>query len=341
MRRGGDLLSARADVMVADTVAGDVMLAGGDIRFSGAAGGDILAAGANHRIAGTAGGSVRAAGADVRVATRVGRNATLAGANVVLHGRGHVAGNAYLVGAAVRLNGSVDRLARVAGRDVVINGTIGGDVLVEAGKLTIGPDARILGDLRYRLTRGQEVVIDPGARIEGSTLPLRPRPHLWVRGAFDLLRMVGFLIAGAVAVALLPGLTLAAESRIRSRPMASLGVGLALLVLLPLVLAAIAITIVGIPLALAAAAILGATAYLAPVVAAVWLGRFLFPGGADPTRGAVVLAFLAGGVPLLLLGLVPFVGIAVRIVLAAVGLGAIVVALWEGALQVEPVPPSP
>jgi cytoskeletal protein CcmA (bactofilin family) len=333
VRRGGDLLAARADVAVRDTVAGDVMMAGGDIRFSGAAGGDILAAGGNHRLAGSAAGSVRAAGGEVRMATRVGRNVTLAGGRVVIERRGHVAGNAYLVGNAVRLDGTVDDLARIAARDVQLNGTVRGDVLVEAGALRVGPNAVIEGDLRYRLSRGQQAEIHPDARVQGAVLPLGARPQLWIRGGLRLLRVLGFLLAGAVAVALLPGLTLAAEARIRERPAASLASGLGLLVVLPLILVAIAITIIGLPLALAAGAIFAGTVYLAPAVVGVWLGRLLVPGGAHPRRGRVVVAFLAGGLILAALSLAPYLGIAVRILAAALGLGALAVALWEGTLE--------
>jgi cytoskeletal protein CcmA (bactofilin family) len=333
VRRGGDFLAARADVAVRDTVAGDVMMAGGDLRFSGAAGGDILAAGGSHRLAGSAAGSVRAAGGEVRLATRVGRNVTVAGGRVVIERRGHVAGNAYLVGNAVRLDGTVDDLARIAGRDVELNGTVRGDVLVEAGALRVGPNAVIEGDLRYRLTRGQEAEIHADARVDGAVLPLGPRPRLWIRGGLRLLRVLGFLVAGAVAVALLPGLTLAAEARVRERPAASLASGLGLLVVLPLILVAIAITIIGIPLALAAGAIFAGTAYLAPAVVGVWVGRLLVPGGAHPTRGRVVVAFLAGGLILAALSLAPYLGIAVRVLAAALGLGALTVALWEGTLE--------
>lgn len=333
VRRGGDLLAVRADVSVRDTVAGDVMMAGADIRFSGAAGGDILAAGGSHRLAGSAAGSVRAAGGEVRLATRVGRNVTVAGGHVVVERRGHVAGNAYLVGGAVRLDGTVDDLARIAARDVELNGTVRGDVLVEAGTLRVGPGAVIEGDLRYRLTRGQQAEVHPDARVEGAVLPLGPRPRLWIRGGLRLLRVIGFLVAGAVAVALLPGLTLAAEARVRERPVASLAAGLVLLVVLPLLLVAIAITIIGIPLALAAGAIFAGTAYLAPAVVGVWVGRLLVPGGARPTRGAVVVAFLAGGLIIAGLSLAPYLGIAIRILAAALGLGAIAVAFWEGTME--------
>lgn len=335
VRRGGDMLAARGSVVIEDTVAGDVMAAGADIRFFGVAGGDLLVAGANQRLAGTAAGSIRAAGADIRVATEVGRNVTLAGANVVLEHGGRVAGNAYLTGATVRMDGAVDRLLRVVAREAELNGTVAGDVLVEARDLRVGPNAVIEGGLRYRVERGREAVIDPGARIDGGIVTLEPRPRLWIRGALRWLALIGFLVAGAVVVALLPRVALVAESRIRARPAASVGVGILMLLVMPLVVAVMAITIVGIPLALVTAAVFGVTVYLAPVVVGVWLGRLVVPGGSYPERGVLVLAFLLGGLAVGLLGLLPYAGIGIRILAAALGLGALIVALWEGAVRVE------
>jgi hypothetical protein len=221
-------------------------------------------------------------------------------------------------------------------REVVLNGTVGGDVLVEGGELRVGPGAVIDGSLRYRLRRGDEPVIEPGARIQGEVIALESRRRIPMRAILRGLGLVGFLVAGVVVVALVPRATLASESRLRARPAASIGVGVLMLLVLPLVIAAIAITIVGIPLALVTAALFAVVVYLAPIVVGVWLGRLVVPGGSYPDRGVLVLAFLVGGLALSLLGWVPYVGIAVRILAAALGLGAFAVALWEGAVRVEP-----
>jgi hypothetical protein len=328
--RGGDLVVADVEVSVRDSVAGDVMVAGGAVLFTGVVGGDVLTVGGDQRLAGSAEGSVRAAGAQVRLDTEVGRNLTIA-AGRVLVGRGaRVTGNAYLVGGAIRLDGAVGQLVRIAGSDVVINGHVAGDVLVEARRLTLGPAAVIDGDLRYRLSRGEDMVVEAGARVEGQVLPLGRRPGAWIRWALRGLRILGFLIAGVIVVGLLPGLSLAAERRIRVRPFASFGGGLLVLLLVPVLLALLAITIIGVPLAVYLALV-----YLAPIVVALWLGRLLLSASAYPERGELVVAFLVGGVILGLLGLIPYAGLVLRGLTTILGAGAFAVALWEGAVEVE------
>ncbi len=334
VHRGGDLVIANVQVMVRDSVAGDVMVAGSAVTFAGEAGGDVLSAGGNQRLGGTAMGSLRAAGGQVRVDMDVGRNATLAGGLVVLGPDSRVAGNAYLVGGSVLVRGSVDQLVRIGARDAVIDGTVAGDVLVESGTLRLGPGAAIEGDLRYRLGRGEELVLEEGAHVGGEILPLSTRPGAWARWALRVVRVLGFLLAGLVVVLLLPRLTLAAERRLGTRPLASLGLGIGLLVLVPLLLVVLAVTIVGLPLAGVVLAMAGVAAYLAPLIPALWLGRVLLSGSSRPERGELAMAFLAGGVILALLALVPYAGPVVRIIGTMIGLGALVIALWEGAVEV-------
>ncbi len=334
--RGGDLVTAHSDVVVRDNIEGDVMAAGASVRFSGAAGGDVLAAGGTHVLGGTAAGSVRAAGGYVLLGTVAERNATVVAGTVVLDRRARVGGNAYISGGRVRLEGRVEHLVRVMGGDVVLNGPIGGDVLVEAQRLELGPDAVIAGDLRYRLGRGQEAVVHPAARVDGEVITLPARRLGWVPWALRLYWLAAFLLAGAVVVALMPVVTLAGEVRVRARPLAALAVGVGLLLLTPLVVAAIGITILGLPLALAVLALYVIALYLAPIVVGVWLGRALKARPSSyPDRGELVGSFLLGGVILGLLALVPYAGGIVLLLATVLGLGAMTVALWEGAVRTE------
>jgi cytoskeletal protein CcmA (bactofilin family) len=335
--RGGDLVAVHRDMVVRDTVSGDVMAAGDDIRFTGAAGGDLLTAGRTHVLAGATAGSVRAAGSYVLLGTAVERNVTVAGRTVVVDRRSRIRGNAYLAGGTVRMEGQVGRLLRVMGGDVVLNGTVGGDVLVEARRLQLGPDAVIEGDLRYRLGRGQDAVVHPRARVDGNVIGLPGHQTRWIPWAFRLFWLVAFLFAGIIVVALLPGLARAGELRIRARPLISFLVGLITLVVAPLLIVAIAITVIGLPLALVGAALYGVSVYLGPILVGVWLGLLLRSRSSTYAgRGQLVGAFLLGGLILGLLGLIPYAGWVIQLLVAVLGLGAMIVALWEGPAETRP-----
>jgi len=333
VRRGGDLVASGADVSVVDSVPGDVMAAGGDIRFTGFAGGDLLSAGGNHVLRGVVLGSLRAAGGNVEVHGDVGRNITLAGGNLVLRPSGRVRGNAYLAGGAIRVDGAVDHLVRATGRDVVLDGVIGGDVNVEAGRLRVGPQAVIRGDLRYRLGTGADAEIEPGARIEGEIIELESRRTQWLFVALRGLWIAAFLFTGVLLVALMPRASRAATATLRRRPFGSLGMGLLWFIVLPLILLLLAATVLGIPLALLGLAVYLGLLYLAPVVVALWIGRLLHRDP-RPGRFGLVFAFLMGGVIFALLTLAPYyVGLGVRLLATIFGLGAIAIMAWEGPVR--------
>jgi cytoskeletal protein CcmA (bactofilin family) len=333
--RGGDLVAVGRALELTDSVEGDVMAAGARVRFRGRAGGDLLAAGGQQVLGGVVEGSARAAGGWVGLGARVERNVTLAGNQVVVGPPAVVMGNAYLVGGSVRFDGTAERLVRIMGGTVMLNGTIRGDVLVEARRLRLGPDAVIEGDLRYRLSRGQDVILHPGAQVAGAVLPLPAHRAGWIPWALRAFWLVGFMVAGAVVLALLPLLTGAVEARARRRPIVSLAAGILVLILIPVVLLLVAVTLVGLPLALIGVALLAITLYLAPVVVAVWLGRTVLRRPPELPRGARVTAFLLGALLLGLIAFVPLVGPAVVALATVFGFGALVVALWEGALRTE------
>jgi hypothetical protein len=262
--RGADLLAGGRAVVIRDAVPGDVIVAGGSIEFSGSAGGDYLGAGGQQQIAGRVAGSVRAAGGEVWLRAPVERNATLAGGRIE-HGReGEIAGNVYLVGGEVQVLGSVDGFLHATGGTVVLDGGVGDDVRLQAGRLHVGPSARIGGFLRYSV-EPDNVTIDPGAEIAGQVIALPPpkRPAFW---ALRIAWHFGFLVAGAVAVALLPALVAAASQALRRRPWAAVGFGLLWIIGVPILAGVLANTVVGIPLALIAVALYVISLYLARAV---------------------------------------------------------------------------
>ncbi len=80
-----------------------------------------------------------------------------------------VAGDAVIAGGAVYMNGAISGDLTIYGEEVVLNGTVGGDVTLNfTKKVTLGKDARILGNLTY--SANEELVIPEGATIGGEIL---------------------------------------------------------------------------------------------------------------------------------------------------------------------------
>jgi hypothetical protein len=339
-RWGDDLLAAGSALpTITDSIAGDAIVAGPEISFSGVTGGDYLGAGGRQQVAGDIGGNLRAAGGDLEVSARVGRNATLAGGRVDLGPDARLEGNAYLAGGLVRVAGDVEGHLRVAGDEVLVDGTVAGDMSVDARSLRLGPAARVGGNLTYRMAP-DAVEIDPGAQVAGEVVALPPReaprwamlPFEYGWWAVRIIWALGFLLAGVVLAALLPGTFLRSSGALEQRPGASAGVGLLWLVGVPLVVGIAGITVVGLPLALVLLGTFMVFLYVARIVPAIWLGRRILKAE-GPGRSGAVVAFLLGGFILVLLGLIPFLGWLVGLLATLFGVGALLLALarTEGA----------
>lgn len=324
LRWGGDLFGSGSTVSVVDSISGDVILAGGELGFHGVAGGDYLGAGGTQVIGGRVSGDVRAAGGEIRLGGQVARNLTAAGGMIEIAEDARVGGNVYLAGQRIRVDGRIDGFLRAAGQEVVLDGPVEGSANVRGGSLRVGPGARIAGDLSYTVPAGK-VLIDPGAQIDGSVTAHRVRPGPPI-GIFRALLMIGFLLAGMALVALFPMAAGAAEAALRRRPAAALGFGVLWALLIPICLVLLAITVIGLPLALILLAIYLISIYIGRAVIALWIGRRLLRGRPRPARGRLVMAFLLGGVILLLLSLIPILGGIVAVVATVLGLGALLLA---------------
>jgi hypothetical protein len=322
LRPDGDLLVADAEVDLAEDVDGDAMTAGAEVLFDGTVGGSYLGIGGVQAVRGRVEGSVRAAASAVRIGAAVGRNVTAAGREVELGRGATVEHNAYLAGGRVVVEGVVERHLYVGAAEVVLDGIVGGDVRIEAAELRLGPNARVQGDLRYRV-EGARFTMDPVALVEGETVALTPREDSGGDIPFRIVRLLAFVFAGAVLVALLPGTTARATGEADRRPGAAIGLGLLWLLVVPIALVAISVTIVGLPLAAVGFAAYFVSLYLAPIVAAFWLGSELLPAlGASEPQGPVT-KFLVGGPLLAIAVLLPGIGFLVRLLAVALGLGAI------------------
>jgi hypothetical protein len=332
MRNGEDLLASGGAPNVIDSVSGDAIITGGDVGFSGATAGDYLGAGGKQTITGRIHGSLRAAGGEVNVTAAVDRNATIAGGKIALDSAAVIGRNAYLTGGDVEVNGTVQGALLAAGGMVTLNGVVGGDVQIRAGGLRIGPRAQIAGNLRYRVP-AEKVRIDPAARISG-TVTVLPVSRFW--GLWHILWVLGFLVAGAVVVALLPRFVEGAAEILPQRPGRSALVGLGWIILVPIAICIAAITIIGLPLALVMTALYLVLLYLGRATIAVWLGRRVLGARARAGRQGVLLNFLVGAVILLIVGIIPLIGSWITAIATVLGLGTILLRA-QASRQKQPV----
>lgn len=257
-----------------------------------------------------------------------------------------VGGDASLAAGSVTVRGPITRELRVAGGNVLIDGPVGGDAYVMAGKLELGPDARISGKLTFH---GGELIRDPAAVVYGTLQqnPKRVRRHVrveehaassYARGWFWT---TGLLVLAALIAAALPGPSRRMATELRERPWLTALVGLVALTTIPVAALLLMVTIIGIPIGLLAIAAYAALLLVGYVWLAVAVGGMLLdrvkPETAAITAwraGAAVAAMLA----LALLARLPFIGGFIVFVALVVGVGMVVAALMRRSSPPAPAP---
>lgn len=331
---GEDRFGAAAALTIARPVAGDLFAIGGTVDVDGAVGGDAIAVGGKLRLGADVGQSIYAAGGQLTIHGKVGRSARVAGGQVEFAPGSEIGGNLSVAGGRVHLLGAVRGQVQVAGGRLLIDGPVGGDVLVSAGEVSLGPQARIAGKLRYR--GSQPPQRDPAAQVDAGTeaLPARPgdpapseRESRTRRGGGPaLVWTLGLAALAAALLGLLPGFTGHVATTLRERPGRSLMSGFVAFVCLPVVVLLLLVSLVGIPLALATAAGYLALLPIAYAVAAIGIGDLIL------RRWNARLADRTGwrigscAVALLLLGLaarIPWLGGWIGFLVLLAGLGSL------------------
>lgn len=316
-----DVFAAGSTIKVDATSADHLMIAGGEISIRNVSIQDLFAAGGKlDMISGKVADDIVVAGGEVSVRPGFG-----------------IGGSAVIAGGEARIEAPVLVDLRVGAGDVYLNSAVGGDARLSGDTVTLGPAARIGGDLLYRT---ENLVIQPGAVITGRRmiLPAQERSAFesWGRGAGELFAMLaaafilGFTLLVVVIAIAVPSLMRSSAEFIRTKPLASLGIGALVAAGVPLAIFLLFASIIGAPLAMLLGAIclaitpvaVAATAYLVGMEARKLITKADYP----PTAWSARLMWPAlGALVILLLGMIPFLGLAVWLFAMLFGLGAVVV----------------
>ncbi|KYH26928.1 polymer-forming cytoskeletal [Halalkalicoccus paucihalophilus] len=291
----GDLTAVAGTVVVQGTVDGDLTAFGGDVLVEGEVTGDADAFAGTVRVAGDVGGEVSAAAGTVVVSE----------------------------------DASVGALS-TAGGNVAIDGTVAGDVEAAAGSVSLGPDAVVGGDLTYdgALNRHPDATVAGTVREGSPASPVPapigeiPTPPPWLGPVYWLLVN---LVLGAVLLAAFPRFSDGVSTTARTETLKSVGVGVLALVGVPIALGLVAITLVGIPLSVAGALVFALLLWVGSVYGRFALGAWLL-ALADAENRWVALAL--GLVVVAVVGLLPYLGGFVDLLVLLVGLGALSLALY-------------
>jgi hypothetical protein len=340
---GADHFVFGGSVRVGQPVPGDLIAAGGNVDVDAPVSGDAVLVGGNLRVSAAIGQDVYAAAGRLVVDAPVGRNVRIGGGQVDFGPKGTVAGNVTVGGGQVSLRSAIKGSVRVGGGRVLIDAPVDGDVESAAGHLTLGPNARIGGALRYR--SGEALERDPAAQVAGAVTQL-PLPG---RGASAAARDHGFaeragggwagpgwfwtlglMAIAAVLVGALPVTSQRVADGLRARPGWSLLWGFIALVCIPVAALILLVSIIGIPLALLLVLLYLALLLVGYVASGVALGQWALARWKADAAGRTawrVASAMAAVLLLALLGSVPFVGGFVALLAMLAGIGAIALLL--------------
>jgi cytoskeletal protein CcmA (bactofilin family) len=284
-------------VVVYGTVDGDLSAFAGDVTIaeSGRVTGDVSGAAGSIRIAGTVDGDVSGGAGDVTVTET-----------------GTIGGNLNAGAGTVR-----------------IDGTIAGDVTVGAERIVLGSTASVAGDLTYdgQLQGPRSTVagtITRDASLGGPTV-FQPVPVFsdWVLGVYSFFVN---LALGALLLLAFPRFSRRVADSAVEGPARAGAAGLVMLVGVPILLVLTAITIIGIPLAVVGAMVFGVLAWVGAVYGRIAVGTWLTAYTAVESRWA---ALLVGFLVVAVVVRIPFVGWIPELLVALLGLGALVLAMTE------------
>ncbi len=339
------------------TIDEDAYIFGNDVTFNGTASRDLISATQDFDLGETArvGGNVNVAANDVRLAGTIERSARMAARDVVITGT--VGGD--LVVAAQRLR--IEAGARVTGdliiavQDVDILGEVGGQIRGQADTLTLTnavvsqdilvavDDLDVLGTTvvsgAIRYDSDSDATIADTATLTGPVERSDPSgpsaAGVSVGGGvvWDIVRLLSMLMTGLVVVLVAPVASSAVADGVRRRFPATLIAGVVAIVLVPVLALVLVVTLIGIPVSIVALVLFGIALYLSQVFVGMAIGRTILPRGwRSYGRGYNILAMVIGVTLIALLRLipVPFLDLAVGVIVALLGLGGLFTATREG-----------
>ena len=344
-RRHGDFVTVPASETVDDTL----LATGNTVRVEGVINGDLLAFGGTVEVRGTVKGDLVSFAQRTVVSGRVEGSVFNASKSLDLNGqlghslygvtqslrvdeRGQVGDGIVAATGDVSLDGEVKRgVDMVLSGNADVSGSIGRELNMAGGRLTLTNTARVGGDLSARVRRPTDVRIADGATIAGKrNIQLEVRENKFAHPRFYFHQAIWLAAAMLVAwlgVVLFPGFFRATTQAVGAGWL-SLGLGVAVLAGVPVATFVAAITLVGVPLALMLFAAYLAAIYLAKIWVGAFLGRMLLKSSGT-TKGDWMLGLFVGLLILTIVRFIPYLGGLVHFGVVCLGLGAFAAQLYR------------
>ncbi len=312
----GNYYAAGNVVEIYGTVNGDLFLAGNDITVdSDNINGDIFAAGNSVTIKGQPKGSVRIAGQFLDISAQVRDNVMAFGQSLKVDKDSVIGGHLTFFGQMLSMSGNVNGELEGAMGTLNLSGRVGGDADIylsdsSDNNLNLADSAIVEGTLYYQSFK--ELPINDQATLGGVSFNEITKPaknkvdNDWFFGAIISFFML--LIVGMIGIYLCPKYFSRAYTSVKEHPIKTFFLGLLLLIVTPLAAVLVAITVIGLPVALIALVFWAVGLYLAKVMAAWLIGKFVKKLVFPKYKWHKLTTLAMGILIMILVGKIPLIG---------------------------------
>ena len=327
-----DLYLFGTTITVNGIVNGDLFATGNSLTVNGVVNGNVFLVGQEVTVNGTVSQGARITANNTTIAGSIGEDLLLLGNSASIHGGASIGRDLIATVSSLTLDGMVQRRFAGNAQTVTLNGSVGSNIDIGVGDLTITEDASIGGDLTYRSNEMAEIAggADIGGDVNHEMAAEADIETGFSIGSFvpSIIGLIMTAVYGTALLLVFPRLTVAASNQLLENTIMSIGMGIVFLIVVPIVSVLVMITVIGIPLGLIALLLYGIALFSAQVFVGMTLGRLILSFVADGKRRLIqFLGLLLGLLILFGVSFIPYVGPWAPLVVVILGLGGLMLAI--------------
>ena len=327
-----DLYLFGTTITVNGIVNGDLFATGNSLTVNGVVNGNVFLVGQEVTVNGTVSQGARITANNTTIAGSIGEDLLLLGNSASIHGGASIGRDLIATVSSLTLDGMVQRRFAGNAQTVTLNGSVGSNIDIGVGDLTITEDASIGGDLTYRSNEMAEIAggADIGGDVNHEMAAEADIETGFSIGPFvpSIIGLIMTAVYGTALLLVFPRLTVAASNQLLENTIMSIGMGIVFLIVVPIVSVLVMITVIGIPLGLIALLLYGIALFSAQVFVGMTLGRLILSFVADGKRRLIqFLGLLLGLLILFGVSFIPYVGPWAPLVVVILGLGGLMLAI--------------
>lgn len=337
-----DTYRAGETIKINAIIQGDLVIAGGKLIVNDSIKGDLTAAGGELFLNSYVADDVRIAVGRTTIDSEIGDDLVVFGGEVILTENAIIHGNLKCFAGNIEINGEVLGKIDIKGADILVNGTIRETSKITSDEIIIGPNAKFYKEVQYYHGKGEidfnDALVNTQAQFNEDLKEDATQLSLTTFGTKSLVSWVKYILTALLGIlvfhALFKHAFLKAVDGLENNWLKSFGFGLVYLIGIPLLIIVALLITIGIPLGLFAAAIFVFSLLFGQLIAAILLAYYL-KHKKDTNWGFWSVTFIALGFALLmrLIATIPYLGIAVSVVILAITYGALTLKVIQSKKQ--------